>query len=265
MMDFGMPYLIETAEVEDAAALCRELGLQFVELNRNFPACQGIKAGELLALKDKYGIDFTLHIEEECDPFTFNPRVRQAWRESVLDSLTLAKAAGMPLLNMHMPHGVYITLPERKAILYEQYFEQYMEDVLSFRAMCEEALRGTDIRIGIENTDGFYPNEIKAVEMLLESPFFGLTLDIGHSHGVSDKDIPLYEKHSNRLIHMHGHDALGRKNHLALGNGEINLRSRFAWASRNHARVVLETKTVAALRTSVARLGKYLPDESKNM
>lgn len=264
-MDFGMPYLIETATVEDAAALCRELGLKFVELNRNFPACQAINAEELCELKEQYGIYFTLHIEEECDPFAFNKRVRQAWRESVLDSLSLAKAAKMPLLNMHMPHGVYITLPDRKAILYEQYFDQYAADVLSFRSLCEEALRDTGIRIGIENTDGFYPNEIKAVEMLLESPVFGLTLDIGHSHGVGNKDIPLYEKHFERLIHMHGHDGLGRKNHLALGDGEIDLRGRFAWASRNQTRVVLETKTVAALRTSVERLGEYLPDERENM
>ena len=27
-MDFGMPYLIETPAIEDAAVLCRELGLQ---------------------------------------------------------------------------------------------------------------------------------------------------------------------------------------------------------------------------------------------
>jgi len=264
-MEFGMPYLIETTTVEDAAALCRELGLRFVELNRNFPVCQRAEARELLALKDRYGIDFTLHIEEECDPFTFNPLVRRAWRESFLAALELAKAAKMPIVNMHMPHGVYITLPERKAILYEEYFEQYMAEVLSFREMCEKALIGTGIRIGVENTDGFYPNEIKAVEALLESTVFGLTLDVGHSHGVADKDISLYERHSSRLIHMHGHDALGRKNHLALGDGEIDLRGRFAWAQRNHARVVLETKTIAALRQSVARLQKYLPDEAENM
>jgi len=264
-MDFGMPYLIETPKIEDAASLCRELGLKFVELNRNFPACQRIKAEQLLALQEKYGVYFTLHIEEECDPFTFSPLVRQAWRQSVLDAIDLARAAHMPVLNMHMPHGVYITLPERKAILYEQYFDQYMEDVLAFRSICEHALCGTDIRIGVENTDGFYPNEVKAVETLLESPRFGLTLDIGHSHGVGNKDITLYEKHTARLIHMHGHDALGKKNHLALGDGEIDLRSRFAWAEKNHARVVLETKTIAALRTSVAKLQKYLPDERENM
>ena len=42
-------------------------------------------------------------------------------------------------------------------------------------------------------------------------------------------------------------------------DGEIDLAARFAWAEKNGARVVLETKTVEALRTSVARLPAYLP------
>ena len=73
-MTFGMPYLLETATVEDACRLCRELGLSFVELNANFPACQaeGLRAEELLRLKAGYDIDFTFHVEEECDPFAFS-------------------------------------------------------------------------------------------------------------------------------------------------------------------------------------------------
>ena len=37
MIDLGMPALIELPEPEDCGALCRELGLQFVELNMNLP------------------------------------------------------------------------------------------------------------------------------------------------------------------------------------------------------------------------------------
>ncbi|MGN0763962.1 MAG: TIM barrel protein, partial [Aristaeellaceae bacterium] len=96
-------------------------------------------------------------------------------------------------------------------------------------------------------------------DLLLASPRFGLTLDIGHCHGAGNADLPFYQERAKRLIHMHGHDALGRKNHLALGDGEIDLAARFAWAEENGARVVLETKTVAALRTSVVRLPAYLP------
>ena len=91
------------------------------------------------------------------------------------------------------------------------------------------------------------------------SILFGLTLDIGHSHGVEDTDEPFFSRHDDRLIHMHGHDGAGKKNHLALGDGEIDLRERLAWAKRREARVVLETKTIAALRTSVARLPEFLP------
>ena len=56
---------------------------------------------------------------------------------------------------------------------------------------------------------------------------------------------------------MHGHDAQGSRCHLALGDGDIDLAERFAWAERRGARVVLETKTVAALRASVARLPQW--------
>ena len=34
-VDLGMPTLLEAAEAEKSAALCAELGLQFVELNMN--------------------------------------------------------------------------------------------------------------------------------------------------------------------------------------------------------------------------------------
>lgn len=35
-MQLGMPTLIEMKSIEACAALCRELGLDFIELNMNF-------------------------------------------------------------------------------------------------------------------------------------------------------------------------------------------------------------------------------------
>ena len=260
-MTFGMPYLLETATVEDACRLCRELGLSFVELNANFPACQaeGLRAEELLRLKAGYDIDFTFHVEEECDPFAFQGRIRDAWLDTLRQTMTLAVAAGMPVINMHLPHGVYITLPEERVYLYARYRNHYFRAVEELRSLCEECLAGSDVRITMENTNGFQPHEREAIDMLLASPRFGLTLDIGHCHGAGNADLPFYQERAERLIHMHGHDALGKKDHLVLGDGEIDLADRFAWAERNNARVVLETKTIAALRKSVARLAAYLP------
>ena len=39
-IDLGMPTLIELPEIEDCAALCAGLGLQFIELNMNMPQYQ---------------------------------------------------------------------------------------------------------------------------------------------------------------------------------------------------------------------------------
>ena len=261
-MDFGMPYLIETHSIEECCGLAKELGLQFVELNASFPDClvEKLDPAQLHQLSRKYGVYFTLHIDETCNPVAFNTIVRAAWLKSIRHALSIAAALGMPIVNMHFPMGDYVTLPDRRVYLYEQYADDFYAALAEFRKMCEEALMSTGTCISIENTHGWKDYEYRAIEYLLESPVFGLTLDIGHCHGVGDVDQPFYRKHDERLIHMHGHDGLGRKDHMVLGDGEIDLCERFAWAKRRNARVVLETKTIEALRTSVQRLPKYLAD-----
>ena len=259
-MDFGMPYLLEMHSIEECCALAKELGLQFVELNANFPDClvEKLDPAELHRLGKKYGLYFTLHIEEAFDPFSFNRLVRSAWMKSLRHALSIAAALQMPIVNMHFPKGDFITLPDRRVCLFDYYAEDFRSVLTEFREVCEAALEGTTTRIAIENTNGWKTHEQQAIAWLLESPVFGLTLDIGHSHGMGDSDEPFFRQHDEKLIHMHGHDGLGKKNHLALGDGEIDLAGRFAWARRKNARVVLETKTVAALRASVARLPKFL-------
>ena len=57
----------------------------------------------------------------------------------------------------------------------------------------------------------------------------------------------------DRLIHFHIHDGKEEppKNHLALGDGDINLHERLNLAKERNARCVLETKTIEALKKSV--------------
>lgn len=254
--DYGMPFLLETPTIADAAALCAELGLSFVELNLNFPECQAerLDVQQLYELKRRYGIYFTIHLEEDCDPFSFNSGIRRAWLENIRKTLTIAQAIDAPIVNMHLPKGIYITLPDQRVYLFEKYRDEYHAALMELKELCERELQGSQTKIVIENTDGFTPAEQTAIAELLGSPVFGLTLDIGHSHAVGDRDIPFYQAFDRRMIHMHAHDAKGKSNHLALGDGEIDLKQRLAWAQRNGARVVLETKTIQALRTSVARL-----------
>ena len=88
---------------------------------------------------------------------------------------------------------------------------------------------------------------------IYKSPAFGLTWDIGHSKATGGKDVPYLTEREDRVVHFHIHDGSERppKNHLALGDGEIDLVDRLALAKNRNARCVLETKTIEALRRSV--------------
>ena len=266
-MRFGMPTLIENRTLEDNVALCKSLGLGFIELNMNFSE-YGLDCLEqtdlLLRTAERAGIDYTLHLDENLDVADFNPLVSGAWLETVRCAVLVAKRLavlrerfgdnGQPMiLNMHMNHGVHITLPDRKVQMYARDFDTYMGAFMKFRALCEDWIGDADIVIAIENTDGFRDYEKRAIEALLESPRFGLTWDIGHSKAAREADVPFILAHRERLVHFHIHDATENPpaNHLALGDGEIDLARRLSLSRERNARCVLETKTAAALRQSV--------------
>lgn len=266
-MQFGMPTLIENQTLEENVALCSSLGLKFIELNMNFPEYQVDRLEQtdtLFRLADQVGIYYTIHLDENLNIADFNQLVTEAYLETVRKSIAVAKKLmllrdqygddSQPLiLNMHMNHGIHITLPDRKVQMYSRDFDTYMRSFVTFRSLCEEWIGADDVMITIENTDGFRDYEKKAIEYLLESPRFGLTWDIGHSKAVSEKDVPFILKHQGHLIHFHIHDGSEEpaRNHLALGDGEINLKERLKLAENRNARCVLETKTIEALRQSV--------------
>ena len=266
-MQYGMPTLIGNRTLMDNIRLCARLGLRFIELNMNFPEYQLdllSNTEELLRAGSENGIYFTIHLDENLDIADLNPLVRQAYLETVRRSVAAAKELtalrdrfGDPrqalTLNMHMAHGVHITLPDRKVDLYARDFDTYMRNVKTFRGLADDWIGGSDVMIAIENTDGFRDHEKKAVECLLESPRFGLTWDIGHSKATGERDVPFILEHGDRLIHFHIHDGtdIPPKDHLALGDGAVDLKARIALARERNARCVLETKTAEALKKSV--------------
>ena len=257
-MDFGMPFLLETASIEDCSELCSSLNLNFIELNMNFPQCQlaVLNADKLNRIKKNSKLYFTIHLDENLNVCDFNSAIRDAYLETTLGVIALAKEINAPIINMHLAKGIYITLPDRKEFLFMKFESEYMSNILVFKEICEKAIGTSDIKIAIENTTGFMEHEKAAIEMLLQSDCFGLTLDIGHSHSAQDKDMDFFQKHIGKLIHMHAHDAEGSSNHLAFGDGEIDLRRSIQLAQKANVRVVLETKTVAALTATVKRLSE---------
>lgn len=272
MIQFGMPTLIENRTLEENAALCRSLRLRFIELNMNFPEYQVERLEQteyLMGLAEEAGIYYTIHLDENLNIADFNRLVTDAYLETVRRSVEAAKKlvvlrdrygdSSQPLtINMHLHHGIFITLPDRKVQMYDRDFDTYIRAFSEFRDKCEEWIGDSDIRIVVENTDGYREYEQKAVRLLLDSPKFGLTWDIGHSKATGEKDVPFILEHQERLMHFHIHDGseVPPKNHLALGDGEIDIAERLGLAESRNARCVLETKTIEALEKSVRWLEK---------
>lgn len=271
-MEFGMPTLIENKTLEENIALCNEMGLSFIELNMNFPEYQIDKIEDIewfYKKANEAGIYYTIHLDENLNIADFNPLVRNAYLETVHSTIEVAKHF-IPLkdkygnknqsliINMHMNHGIYITLPDKKVQMYERNFDIYMDYYTSFINACESWIGEYDIKIAIENTDGFREYEKKVIERMLDSDCFVLTWDIGHSKAIGEIDVPFFYSHKDKLSHFHIHDGKETppKNHLALGDGEIDLIERLNIAKECNTRCVLETKTIAALKKSVGWLKK---------
>lgn len=259
MITFGMPTLMEITEVEETVSLCAQLGLSFVELNTNFPMHQPhlLAADRLNQLAEQYGIFYTIHLNDEMAVAEFNPNVSGGYRQMVLEVIDLAKKIGVKKLNMHMYDGGKYTMPDKIVRFYDAYREDYLREMTAFRDMCEAAIGDSGIQICIENTNGFRDYQLAALEILLESPVFALTLDIGHNYCAAGVDEAFVLAHKQQLCHMHVHDAKApNSDHLALGEGDLDLGRFLSLADEQNCSVVLEVKTVAGLRKSAEWIKK---------
>lgn len=252
-MDLGMPTLLELESFEQNAALCRALGLQFVELNANLPAFQADERGlaGVGKLAEQYGIGCTIYLDENCCPFDFSRPVAEAYTQQVLSALRVARRWRFPILVMHLPRGVHFTLPGKKVFLFEAYKPLFLESVRRFRDAVEQAVGGSGVRIALENTSGFPSFLREAADLLLESEAFGLCWDVGHDYACGHQDSDFIRARLSRVIHFHLHDAAltpVRQDHLPPGEGEIPWATLLPVVQSCRARCVLEVKTAEGLK-----------------
>lgn len=253
-MRYGTPTMIETDTLLRCAQVAQEQGLDFVELNINFPQYQlsMLDPEGLNRLSEEFGIGYTLHLDDEMSIADFNDYVAEGYLKTVLDAIELAKKVKIPVLNMHLSRGAKYTLPDRVVYFFEAYREDYLKKIAHFRDVCTAAIGEAPITICVENTNGWLDFQRAAVELLLESPVFGLTYDIGHNYCAKNADEAWLLAHKDRLRHFHIHNtAQGNKDHQALGTGELDIPRYLDLARELGCTVVLEVKTVEGLAGSV--------------
>ena len=254
MIKFGAPTMVEMESLEQGIQICRNLGLDFLELNINFPQylLNRLDADKLRKLSVESGVGYTLHLDDEMSIADFNPYIAQGYCQTVYDAIELSKKLGIRKLNMHLSRGAKYTLPDRVIYFFEAYEDDYMERIRNFRDECTCLIGDADITICVENTAGYLPFQCRAVETLLESPAFGLTFDIGHNYCSGNMDEEFILSHADRLQHFHIHDCVeGKKDHRTLGTGELDLRRYLDIAQKLGCTVVVETKTVESLEQSM--------------
>lgn len=253
----GMPTLIEFDSLEENAEFCNELGLDFIEINMNLPQHQPSKLNieNLLSIQKNKNIFFTFHLPEDINIAHLNDKIRKVHWDIIMEVIDIMKVIKSPLINMHILEGIHFKLPDRRIFLYEKYIDEYIDMMNEFRKTADEQLKGSSIKIAIENM-GIYDRGFtrKAVSKLLESDVFGLTWDIGHDYSSGEKDRDFIIANFSKLVHMHIHDAKEQRCHLVLYSGNMNIDDRLELARSESITSVIETKTVEGLRTSVTEL-----------
>ena len=255
-----MPTLVECSDIYECVAVARECSLDFIEINMSFPQYQpqSLDTSELRALSKEQGIFYTVHADEQLNPFDFNSEVSDCYFEQMRKTIRFAASLDIPIINMHLLKGVYVTLPDRVILLTDVYREEYLARVREFISMCEYEIGNSNLKIAIENVDSnpFTVSQLEALELFMASPVFGLTLDVGHEMCLGFKDSHVFEKYSDRLIHLHLHDSNGKSCHLPLGTGNVDIKGKLA-ALRGDT-CLLEVKTVSGLKTSVEYIRKEI-------
>lgn len=249
----GMPTLVECADIYECAAVARKCALDFIEINMSFPQYQpdSLDTSALRALSIEQGIFYTIHADEQLNPFDFNADVSACYFEQMRKTVRFALEVDIPVINMHLLKGVYVTLPDKVILLTDVYREEYLTRVREFISMCEYEIGDKRLRIAIENVDTnpFTVSQLEALELFMASPVFALTLDVGHEMCLGFKDSHVFEKYPDKLIHLHLHDSNGRSCHLPLGTADVNVGEKLA-ALRGET-CLLEVKTIAGLEESV--------------
>ena len=258
-MKFGMPTLVECKDITECAVVAKRASLDFIEINTSFPQYlpENLDLDLLRKIAKENNLFYTIHADEQLNPFDFNQVVSKCYFEVMKDIIRFAKALEIPVINIHLQKGVYVTLPGKVILLTDVYRKEYMQRVGEFIAMCEDEIGKSNLKIAIENVDSnpFTESQLEAMELFMNSPVFALTLDVGHEVCLGYKDSPVFAKYPDKLCHLHLHDSDGKKPHLALGDGSLDIEEKISILKHGDT-CLIEVKTIEGLEKSV----KYLEE-----
>ncbi|MGD1832751.1 MAG: TIM barrel protein [Sphaerochaetaceae bacterium] len=256
-ISFGMSSLMELDTVESLILTCRDCGLDFIELNANFPhyVRETLHRRNTLSLLEQEGIDYSVHLPETLDFGVFQSEFRDAAVSMIAGFCDLVKPGTRFVY--HMNSGIPVRLPDEQVFLYKRYEHEYLDALEETISVVSAILDGEGCSLCIENLGNFsLPHIFKGVELMLSLPSVGLLWDIGHDTSSGLSDTPFFLNHLDDVKELHLHDSDGKNDHLPLGSGKADIENALSFADERALPVVVEVKTVEALKQSVAYLGR---------
>lgn len=258
-MKYGMPTLLECRDVFECCDAALKYNLDFVEINTSFPDYKpsAISVDRLRKKAEECSLFFTIHADESLNPLDLDDRVSACYSEIMRETIEFAKAISAKVINMHLLRGIYVTLPDGVVELNDVYSEKYLEKIRQFIRICEKTIGDSGVIISIENVDSnsFTPAQKRAIELLLKSPVFALTLDTGHELMLGYRDTEVFLRYPDRIHHLHLHDSDGKSAHLPLGKGMVKISEKLSSLSSGDT-VLIEVKNLDGLRESIEYLKK---------
>lgn len=253
-MKLGMPTLVEFSLLEENIDLCTKLGLGFVELNMDLPYCMPDSGIDWKKIRSECDIDFTVHLSEKLQVGEIYEAAREKQMEIIKNAINYYKnEADIRKFNLHLDQGVYFTLPDGKAYIFEKYEQKYSEAIdRSFRDLSDFASR-VGVEIYFENTKitGFIA---KSFEKVKGYDNLYCTLDVGHNakDGYLAEDVLM--RMPDMIRHMHIHDFDGKKDHKELGSGLIDVKKYLEFCRSKNIYAVIEIKRMQELVNSIEYL-----------
>lgn len=250
-MKLGMPILFEFNSLEENFILAKKLGLDFVELNLNFGYCrQEMEEGKVFDLLKKYDLEATLHFFDEADMGTYD-EVVEAYFDLLRKYINYGKDY-VKIVNFHNNPGPVVTIAGIKNYMYQKEYDTYIKKLISNFKKAKSILDEFNVKMVIENVD-----TAKNASFLMDNfvnlskEGFHFNMDIGHDNIDNDNMFNLMKDNPLILDEMHVHDGNRKTCHLALGEGNIDIKTYKNLAIKNNAYVVIEVKCSEDLQKSI--------------
>lgn len=247
-MKLGLPQLFEYDKVEDNLILAKELGLDFIELNLNFSYCRKeMEEGKLADLLKKYNMEATLHFYDEADFASYDEVVEAYMR--LLEKYARLGKGYIKLINVHNNSGPVVTISGVKNYIYDKEYDDYINRYINNLKKAEKICNDNGIKMVIENTN--IPKYMKKTYQDLQKANFRFNFDIGHDNNDKDMLYNILKEVDLKFEEFHIHDGNTKTCHLALSEGNIDIKYFKDLAEKHNAYVVLEVKQKSDLIKSV--------------